>query len=53
MNYQNVQTGRVVWRPGLDEWLEASAGWARVEPVTEPADAGADEADEADDEGDS
>jgi len=31
MRYRNERTGRVLERPGVDEWLEASSGWARVE----------------------
>ena len=38
MKYRNVKTGRVVARPHEDEWLEASAGWERVDdPAPEPA----------------
>jgi hypothetical protein len=37
MKYRNVRNGRVVERPAADEWLEASAGWERVdEPAPEP-----------------
>lgn len=36
--YRNQVTGRVLERPTLDEWLEASGGWERVdddEPTAE------------------
>ncbi len=34
VRYRNMKTGRVYERPAPDEWLEASAGWERVdEPV--------------------
>lgn len=37
--YRNVQTGREYDRPAEDKWLEASAGWERIdEPASEPAD---------------
>lgn len=38
MKYRNTQTGRVLERPAQDEWLEASAGWERIdEPSEDPA----------------
>jgi hypothetical protein len=31
--YRNVRSGRVLERPAPDEWLEASAGWERVDEL--------------------
>lgn len=37
MQYRNVKTGRILSRPSEDEWLEASAGWERIDaPADEP-----------------
>ena len=45
VKYRNETHGRVVERPFEDEWLEASAGWVRIEDVPEPQ-ASAEEQDE-------
>lgn len=38
VKYRNVRTGRILERPSQDEWLEASAGWERIDaPAPEPA----------------
>lgn len=39
ITYRNKLTGRKYERPVEDKWLEASAGWERVEdePAPEPA----------------
>lgn len=37
VTYRNVQTGRTLERPAVDEWLEASAGWTREEEPAAPA----------------
>lgn len=31
VRYRNVRHGGIIERPAKDEWLEASAGWERVE----------------------
>jgi hypothetical protein len=36
VRYRNVQHGRIVERTRADEWLEASAGWTRVDEVPAP-----------------
>lgn len=40
VRYRNVLHGRVVERPAEDEWLEASAGWERLDDEPEPEPAG-------------
>lgn len=37
VKYRNVEHGLVVERPSEDEWLEASAGWTRIEEEPEAA----------------
>jgi hypothetical protein len=34
--YRNVRSGRVLERPTEDEWLEASAGWERLDDTPAP-----------------
>lgn len=31
VEYRNVKTGRLLARPQEDRWLEASAGWERID----------------------
>jgi hypothetical protein len=47
MKYRNVRSGRVLERPAEDEWLEASAGWERIDEPT-PEQPEADPAEPAD-----
>jgi hypothetical protein len=35
--YRNVRSGRVLERPERDEWLDASAGWERVDEICDYA----------------
>lgn len=43
MKYRNKVNGKVAERPGPDEWLEASAGWERVEEPAPKSDRKADD----------